>query len=120
MQEIKPWKVGRLEMTLSHPAKCLERYGWNDAAAVGAEEPAWSLTLVFQGPEGQHCDLRAMGPTIPQSGFAGMTGLCQVLTVFGTHFAADAWSFSIPRKGRGGNNSLTAGPHEQALAASTP
>jgi UDP-GlcNAc:undecaprenyl-phosphate GlcNAc-1-phosphate transferase len=87
VQEIKPWKVSRLEMTLSHPAKCLERYGWNDTA-VGPEEQAWSLGLVFQGPEGQHCDLRAMGPAIPPSGFAGLTGLCQVLTVFGTHFAA--------------------------------
>ncbi len=87
VQEIKPWKVSRLEMTLSHPAKCLERYGWNDAA-VGAEEPAWSLGLVFQGPQGQHCDLRATGLTIPHGGFAGLTGLCQMLTVFGTHFAA--------------------------------
>jgi UDP-GlcNAc:undecaprenyl-phosphate GlcNAc-1-phosphate transferase len=87
VQEIKAWKVSRLEMTLSHPAKCLERYGWNDPA-VGVEEHAWSLGLVFQGPEGQHCDLRAMGPAIPQSGLAGLTGLSQVLTVFGTHFAA--------------------------------
>jgi hypothetical protein len=87
VQEIKPWRVRRLEMTLSHPAKCLERYGWNDAAA-GDEEPAWSLDLVFEGPEGQHCDLRAMGNALPSSGFSGMNGLCQTLTVFGTHFAS--------------------------------
>jgi UDP-GlcNAc:undecaprenyl-phosphate GlcNAc-1-phosphate transferase len=88
VQEIKPWRVSRLEMTLSHPARCLERYGWTDAAAGNDDGPGWSLELVFQGPQGQHCDLRAMGSTIPSSGFSGMTGLCQMLTVFGTHFAA--------------------------------
>lgn len=99
LQEVKPWKVARLEMVLTAPDAPPLEVKWL-ASPVRETRAGWSLNVVVGGLEGRCCELRAGGGVLPGLEFAGITGLGQVLEVFGAQFANHPSLPSMPRSAK--------------------
>lgn len=98
-QEIKPWPVARLELVLRSPNASPFQLCWTASPAPHAQA-GWSLHVVVGGKNGRCCELRAGGIALPGMEFAGLTGLGQLLEVFGAQFANHPALPCVPRSTR--------------------
>lgn len=86
VQEVKPWRVSRIDLAITSPEAILRRYQWIDRENE-AYESSWRLVLSKAGPNGRRCELCVGGARRPPSTLSGLTGLDRLLQEFCTLFA---------------------------------
>jgi UDP-GlcNAc:undecaprenyl-phosphate GlcNAc-1-phosphate transferase len=109
LQEVKPWKVSHLTLSLTSSDASRLTFEWHATPTTSEAETDWSLREVIEGGEGRRCELLTGGGQLPGMEFAGLTGLGQVLKVFGTCFSTHPSLLNVSLSKRS-ELSTTSGP----------
>lgn len=86
IDEMKAWKVRRVELIISCRGEPLRRHAWSDPAAQVDQERGWSIATALNDRDHKVCEIRATGAGAMDSELLYSSGLAGVLMVFGTHF----------------------------------